>query len=447
MDEKRRYAIMGLAILLAFVAYGLPLSLPSSAQTVLAIIVLAFVLWISEAIPLHVTALLAAFLLVTIGGFGPDKVFAQFFDKVVVLVLGGFVLAVALSKHKLDEYLANKLLGRFGSSASMVLLGMLFVSAALSMWMANSAAAAICMPIALVVLSKNKCKAGNSQFGKAMVIAVAYGATIGGIGTLIGSTPNVLAQKFLAENGLSFGFVEWLIRGFPFMIALLLAAWLVLKTVFKSEIKTVELDRHTNPFTQNQKKVAVIFLFTVLLWVTESIHGIHNSVVALIPIILFSVFNLLEPKDFQKIDWGSLILIGGGIALGLGITSSGLADSFSSALGTALANQPYFVVLLGVAIIGILLTSFISNTAASAVLIPIITALSVVLGVNMTNLVVVSAIGVSMDFIFPMGTPPSALAYGTGYIRVKDLIKSGVLLSIAGAVLLAIFAFLGWPVI
>ena len=447
MSENQRYAVMGLAILLGFLTYGLPLPLPHAAQTVLAIIVLSFVLWISEAIPLHVTALLAAFLLITVGGFAADKVFAQFFDRVVVLVLGGFVLAVALSKHKLDEYLANKLLGRFGSSSSMVLLGMLAVTAGLSMWMANSAAAAICMPIALVVLAKNKCKPGHSQFGKSMVIAVAYGATIGGIGTLVGSTPNVLAQKFLAENHLSFGFVEWLIRGFPFMIALLIAAWLVLKTVFKSEIKTVELDPHPHPFTSNQKKVAVIFLLTVLLWVTESIHGVHNSVVALIPIVLFSVFNLLEPRDFQKIDWGSLMLIGGGIALGLGISDSGLATAFSSALGTALAHQPYIVVLLGVAVIGILLTSFISNTAASAVLIPIITALSVVLGVNMTNLVVVSAIGVSMDFVFPMGTPPSALAYSTGYIHVKDLIKSGVLLSIAGAILLALFAFAGWPVV
>lgn len=447
MNDNRRFALIGLAILLGFIAYGLPLSLPPLAQIVLGIIVFAFVLWVSEAIPLHVTALLVAFLLITFGGFAADKVFAQFFDRVVVLVLGGFVLAVALHKHKLDEYLANKLLGRFGTSASMVLLGMLAVTAALSMWMANSAAAAICMPIAIVVLVKNKCIPNKSNFGKAMVIAVAYGATIGGIGTIIGSTPNVLAQKFLTENHMTFGFVEWLVRGFPFMVALLIAAWLILRFLYKPEISKVKLDHHPHPFSSAQKRVAFIFLLTVLLWITESIHGIHNSVVALVPVFLLYGLGLLDAKDFGKIDWGSLILIGGGIALGLGISDSGLANSFSGALGNALANQPLLLVFFGVAIIGILLTSFISNTAASAVLIPIITALSVVLGIDMTNLVVVAAIGVSMDFMFPMGTPPSALAYSSGYIHVSDLIKAGALLSIAGAILLAMFAFFGWPLI
>ena len=309
---------------------------------------------------------------------------------------------------------------------------------------AKSAAAAIAMPIALVVLVKNKMKPLKSNFGKSMVLAVAYGATIGGIGTIIGSTPNVMTQKFLTEKGIQFGFMDWGMRGFPFMIVAVFLCWIVLMLFFSSEKKKLNIDKHTRPFTKNQKMVAAILGLTILLWITESIHGIHNSVIALFPIVLLYTFNLLDAKDFNKINWGALILIGGGIALGMAIDSSGLDDILSSGLNNMLLNKPYFIVMAVLAFTGIIMTSFLSNTAASAVLIPIITALATMLGGNMTNLVTAAAIGVSLDFIFPMGTPPSALAHGTGYVTTKDMIKAGVILSILGAVALAGLALVSW---
>ncbi len=443
--SKSHYLLISIAIILFLAVYFLPLPLQQDAKATIAITVFAMILWISEVIPLHATAIAVAILLIIFGGFSPDKVFSQFFDKIVVLVLGGFVLAVAMSKHKLDEYFAHKLLGRFNKSSRMLLLGMILVTALLSMWMANSAAAAIAMPIAIVVLAKNKMKPLKSNFGKSMVLAVAYGATIGGIGTIIGSTPNVMTQKFLTEKGISFGFLDWSMRGFPFMIIAILICWIVLMLFFSSEKKKIKIDKHTSPFTKNQKMVASILGLTILLWITESIHGIHNSVVALFPVFLLYAFNLLDSKDFNKINWGSLILIGGGIALGMAIDSSGLDDLLSSGLSNILLNKPYFVVLVILAFTGIIMTSFLSNTAASAVLIPIITALSAMLGNNMSNMVTIAAIGVSLDFIFPMGTPPSALAHGTGYITTKDMIKAGIILSIIGALAVAGLAILAWP--
>lgn len=442
MSLKNLFIAIGIAAFLFF--YFFPLGLEPQAQAVVAVTALAMVLWISEAIPLHATALLAAFLLVVAGGFSPDKVFAQFFDRVVVLVLGGFVLAVALSKHRLDEFLAHKVLGRFSGSAGKLLFGVISVTAFLSMWMSNSAAAAIAMPIALVILSKNGLMPLKSRFGKAMVLGVAYGATIGGIGTLIGSTPNVLTQKFLAQNGLGFGFVEWGVRGFPFMVVMVVACWLVLKTIFKPEVKKIEIGSHAAAFSREQKMVAGVFVLTVFLWVTESIHGVHNSIVALVPIILLYVLGLVDTKDFQKAGWDSLILIGGGIALGMAIDESGLDGLLSSFLGGALSNQPLPVILFLLGAAGIMLTSFLSNTAASAVLIPIVTALSAVLGLDMANLVVAGAIGVSLDFMFPMGTPPSALAYSTGYIHSWDMVKAGFMISIIGALALAFMGFVFW---
>ncbi len=444
VNRKWFYGKILVAIILFSLAYIAPIDLQPQARATLAITLLAMALWISEAMPLEATAILVALLLVVVGGFQADAVFAQFFDRVVVLVLGGFAIAVAMSRHKLDEYLGYKILGRFGASAKSVLLGTVAVTSFLSMWMSNSAAAAIMMPIAVVLLKKNKLRKMNSNFAKSMVLAVGYGATIGGIGTLIGSTPNVITQKFLAEKGIAFGFVEWGVRGFPFMVLMVLACWFILHHIFRPEIKKLATEKHPHPFTLEQKKVAAIFVLTVFLWVTESIHGIHNSIIALVPIILLYLFRLIDTHDFHKVGWDSLVLIGGGIALGMAIDKSGLDDIVSSSLGSSLTGQPYLIVLLAMGVVGIALTSFISNTAASAVLIPIVTALSGMLGIDMTNLVVAAAIGVSLDFIFPMGTPPSALAYSTGYIRVKDMVKAGILISIAGAIIMASMALLMW---
>ncbi len=442
MKEWQRHSLIIFAIIVFLAINFMPLDFSAQAKSVLAITAVAMILWVSEVIPLHATALLVALLLVVFGGFSAEKVFAQFFDKVVVLVLGGFVLAVALSKHKLDEYIAYKTLGKLGKKPQNILLGMLAVTAFLSMWMSNSASAAIAMPIALVIIMQNKLKPFESKFAKSMVLAVAYGATIGGIGTIIGSTPNVLAQKFLTEQGVQFGFVEWLVRGFPFMIALILISWVVLKKIFKPELNSIEVPTHTHAFTAEQKKVALIFLLTVGLWITESIHGIHNSIIALVPIILLYAFKLVNTSDFHKISWGTLILIGGGIAIGMAIDQSNIDSNLTGFLGSILSNHPLITIILLLGVVGIMLTSFLSNTAASAVLIPIITSLSITLGIDMTNLVVAGAIGVSMDFMLPMGTPPSALACSSGYANSKDLLKAGIIISILGAVLLALFSLI-----
>ncbi len=428
----------------ALALYVAPLSLVPEAQVVLAITFFALVLWVSEAIPLHITALLVGFLLIVFVPYSPEKVFSQYFDKVVVLVLGGFSLAVGMRRHRLDEYLSHKLLGIFSASPKRLVLGVLMVTAGVSLWISNSAAAALSMPIVLVILKNNHCQRGTSSFAKAMVIASAYGATIGGMGTLIGSTPNVLAQKFLTQEGLLYGFVEWGVRAFPFTVLMLLITWIILITVFKPEHFVPRMKKHPHPFTGDQKKVALVFGLTVALWMTESIHSIPSSVVALLPLFLLSIFRLITTHDFKDMGWDSLILIGGGIALGMAIESSGLSAVLAQHLGNYWQTQPYFLVLLAIGLVGVVLTSFISNTAASAVFLPIIASLAAVLGVNATNLVTAAALGVSLDFILPMGTPPTVIAYSTRYIHTRDLVKSGILVSGAGVLLLSLMAFFTW---
>jgi sodium-dependent dicarboxylate transporter 2/3/5 len=440
--EKVKLEYIIISFLVALLVYILPLGISGNAHTMLFVMVFVASLWITESAPLHATAIFAAFLIILLIGLKPVDVFAQYFDPVIVLLLGGFVIAVAMNKHKLDEYLAYKILGRAGSSPRLIVLALIGTTTFISMWISNSAAAAIVMPIAVVILVKNRVAIGRSNFGKASVLAVGFGATIGGIGTIVGSTPNVIAAKFLNTAGTSFGFYEWFIRGFPFMLALMIVAWIVLITLFKPEKKTAVTINKKMTMTLEQKKVLAVFVLTIALWITESIHGIHNSVVALVPIILFYFSGMLNTSDFTKIDWATLVLVGGGLALGYGIHATGLDTTFASIISNATGGQSIFALFLLLGVFGVLLTVFISNTTAAAIYLPIVVALATSFGADVTNVVVVAAIGVSLDFIFPFGTPPTAIAYGTRYVNTRDIAKAGIIISILGVLLLAGMALL-----
>ena len=442
MEKEVHFSRIIISLALALVVYFLPLGLTGQIHTMLFVMTLVASLWISEAAPLHATAFVVAFLLIVLVNLKPAQVFAQFFDPVIVLLLGGFVIAVAMTKHDLDKYIAYKIIGKVGKTSKLIVLALLATTTLLSMWISNSAAAAIIMPMALVILIKNKAKKGISNFAKACVLAVAYGATIGGIGTIVGSTPNIIAAKFLQDSGTTFGFYQWFIRGFPFMLALMMVTWLILIFLYKPEKDLAHTINKKLNLTSNQKKVLFIFAITVLLWVTESIHKIPSSVVAVIPIILFYFSGLLNTKDFSKVDWPTLALIGGGLALGFAIHETKLDSLFASLLKNIGQGQNIFLLFLMLALFGILLTSFISNTTAAAVYLPIVVALASSFNVSAVNTVVVAAIGVSLDFIFPFGTPPTAIAFSTKFVNMKDIAKSGILISIMGALLLALISLL-----
>ncbi|MDO8537345.1 MAG: DASS family sodium-coupled anion symporter [archaeon] len=438
--EKVKYKFIALAVIIAVIAFFLPLGLEQKAQLMLSVMVLAVLLWIFEAVPLHATAILVALLLITVVGLSEKEVFAQFFDSNIVLLLGGFVIAVAMSKHKLDEYIAFKILKKSGTSARLTVLALLGTTTFLSMWISNSAAAAIIMPIAIVILVKNNLIPGKSNLGKAFVLAVGFGATIGGIGTIVGSTPNIIAAKFINDAGISYGFFDWFYRGFPFMLVLMFLAWIVLMFLFKPEVKQIQKADKELKISKEQLQVLGIFVLTILLWVTESIHGIKSSNISLVPIILFYFSGLLSTDDFKKIDWPTLILIGGGLALGFGIHSVGLDAKIASLLAGMVAGKGLLFLFLMLGIFGVLLTVFISNTTAAAIYLPIVVALASSFGIDPASTITAAAIGVSLDFIFPFGTPPTAIAYRTGYVNTKEIAIAGVCVSILGIILLALMA-------
>ncbi len=452
MTKKLRLLIAVFAVFAFLATLFFPLEIEPLQKVVLAVLFLAMILWFSELVPLHITAFIAAFLLIVVGGFfggkeifTPKEVFSPFFDPVIMLLLGGFVLALGLQKHNLDKLITFVLLKKVGNKPKRFLFGLMCLAAFMSFWMSNTASAAILLPIAMVVLASNNLKPLDSRLGKAMVLGIAFAATIGGIGTVIGSPPNAMALSYLNDAGINFGFTDWLMYGLPLVILLLPVAWFVLIKLFHPEINFIKSDFSFEPLNKQQKIVLLIFGITVLFWLTSSLHGIHTSVVALIPIILLYAFGLLETKDINKVNWSALILFGGGLTLGHAIQLVKLDELFASVLFQFLLGQPLLLIITILAVFAVIFTLVASNTAAAAISIPLVIPLAKGLGIPVEIAVMIIAIGVSLDFIVPIGTPPSTIAYSSGYIKTKDMAKAGIPIAIIGVILLTLLAFFVWP--
>jgi len=426
-------SILSIVVSSQFLGFGTP------QQIVFSITITTLLLWLSEIVPLHVTALGIPFMLVIFGGFKPSEALAPFFDSVVILVLGGFVIALTMNKHGLDKHLGQKLFHN-ASNPRYALLGIMFATALISMWMANSATAALMMPIGIIILKENKLLSLKSSFAKSMVLGIGFAATIGGLGTLVGSTPNVLVSKFLTQSNYQFGFMEWSYYGIPMMIVLVFCSFLILTFLFKPEINKLSIKKSDSKMTKNQKKVLLIFALTIILWLTSGIHKINIGIISLVPIFLIYGFGLLNRDDFKKVDWPSLILIGGGISLGFAMHASTLDVTMANALGSGITGQSALVIALIIISFGVALTAFASNTAAASVLIPLMIPLGLATGIDPKTLALLAGIGVSLDFVMPSGTPPTTIAYASGYVRLKDLLKAGILVSIVAIIVCTLIA-------
>jgi len=388
--------------------------------------------------------LMIPFLLALFANVSVKDAFVSFFDPVVVLLLGGFTLAYALVKFNLDEEIAYFFVNKFGNTPSRFLLGIMIATAFVSFWMSNSATTAVMMPIAVTVLARSGLHHLKSNFGKATVLGVAYAATIGGFGTLVGTTPNAMAAKFLADEGIKLTFTGWMYYSLPFVIIFLPITWFILLKMYKPEIKKLVVKKREIKLDKNQKKVLYIFALTAVLWLTTFIHGVSEYLIALIPIFLFYFFSLFNVNDFGKIKWDILILIGGGLSLGTAIMTSGLGQIIAGVLQSVLFGSPYFLILFLIATFAAVMTIFASNTGTASFVLPIVIPLAAALNIDIKVLTLVAAMAVSLDFLVPVGTPPNAIAYSTRYIKMKDMVKSGTVIALVGIFLLSFLAWLYW---
>ncbi len=418
-----------------------PLADPRQA-VVAATLVGVVVLWVTEAVPLYVSALVGSFLLLSLGDFSADAIFEPYFDPVIVLFLGGFVLARGMQKYTIDQRIAHEILTRVGDRPLIFVLGLMVVTAFLSMWMSNTASAAIMIPIAIIVLKENHLFHKQSRFARGAVLAVAYAATIGGIGSLVGSPPNAIAARYLGERGVNLDFVGWMLRALPFVVLALLFTWLLLFLFNRPEIDRIRFTFTPRRLERPQLLIFAVFLLTVIGWLTTGWTGLSASTVALIPIIALFALGLLDESDLGAISWPTLLLFGGGLSLGSVVSQVGIDSWLAGQMQDAIAGIPLLLALTAMVFFGILVTMVASNTASAAILIPLMLPLSTTLGIDLESIAMLMAIGVSLDFMMPVGTPPSAIAYSTGVVSVRDMIRNGFMVNIGtGLILITLYYF------
>ncbi len=420
-------------------------------KRVIAIFILAAFFWVLEPIPIYATSVLIIVLelimisdkgmiLFTRGesleGFGTllshKSIFSTFASPIILLFLGGFFLAMAATKYRLDQNLARIMLKPFGNKPKTVMLGLMIITAVFSMFMSNTATTAMMLAILTPVLALFP----SDDKGKiAFALSIPVAANIGGIGTPIGTPPNAIALKYLTgDNTINFG--KWMSFGVPYVIILLLIAWVILSYLYPANIKSVELSIKSS-FIKNRKAfiVYITFAVTILLWLTDFLHGMNSYIVAMIPVAVFSASSIISKEDLKKISWDVLWLVSGGIALGLAMDKSGLARNLVSSIPFA-EYSPY-VIIIGASFLTIIMANFMSHTATANLLMPILAALGTSVGSlvglgGVTTLIIVSAMAASLGMSLPISTPPNALAHGTGAVSTKNMARVGIIIGTIG---------------
>lgn len=423
-------------------------------QRVIAIFLLAALLWVFEPIPIYSTSVVIivlevlmlsdkGFILFRLGEgtseFGvllkSTEIMATFANPIIMLFLGGFFLAMAATKYRLDVNLARVLLKPFGNNPKYVMLGLMMITAVFSMFMSNTATTAMMLSILTPVIAVF----GPKDPGRvAFALCIPVAANIGGIGTPIGTPPNAIALKYLVGDNL-ITFAEWMAFGIPFVVILMALAWLLIEFMYRAEQKTIELTIK-GKFLKTPKAIVVYITFasTILLWMLGSLHGMNSYSVALIPVAVFSVTGIIGKEDLKMISWDVLWLVSGGIALGLALDKTGLAELVVHSIPFD-QYSPY-VVILGAAILCLLMANFMSHTATANLLMPIMAAL----GASMTSLnplggevtlILVVTFAASLGMSLPISTPPNALAHATGNVQSQQMAKVGIILGILGVLM------------
>ena len=369
------------------------------------------------------------------------SIFATFADPIIILFLGGFFLADAATKFRLDINLARVLLRPFGTNPKYVLLGLMSVTALFSMFMSNTATAAMMLALLTPVLALFK---PEDRGRAAFALCIPIGANVGGIGTPIGTPPNAIALKFMQENGWNVTFGDWMMFGIPFVIIMLLIGWVILIKMFPISQKSLDLAKEMKGKFMTTPKAWVVyitFIVTILLWVVpKQYHGLDANSVAIIPIAVFSVTGVITAKDLRAMSWDVLWLVAGGFALGVALGETKLANDLINSI--PFAEWDSLALIVGSSLICLFMATFMSHTATAALLMPIMASVAagMVAGGSMDapgaiGLLVTIAFASSLGMALPISTPPNAMAYATGHIEQKGMAISGTILCLIGLAL------------
>ena len=473
--RARDYKFTGLSlgvVLALAMWFLLPDSLGHDIRVTAAVAVLIGAWWITEAAPLAITALIPLIAFPATGVASMAELGAHYMSPIILLFLGGFILAMALQRWNLHKRLAIRIVLFIGTRPSRLVAGFMIATAGLSMWVSNTATAMMMIPMGMsmvTLLEQQKLIPKKSKFGTALALGIAYGATIGGMGTVIGSPVNIIVVGYIRETlEYPVSFLQWMSVGIPFVVIMLFIGWFLLTKVFwKPEVDSIpggreifeQQLRQLGKLQGGERAVLIIFVATALSWVfipTFSPEGfwVDDTAIALIAAFACMLIPakpregvmVMTWKDAEQMPWDVLLLIGGGLALSSQITSSGLSTALGDSL-SILAGAPLWVITLAVIIMLLLLTELTSTTATTAAFVPVVGGLALALGLNPVVLVIAAGMACTCAFMLPVATPPNALAYSTGSVTMKQMIQTGVWMNVVSVVVVTIVALTLVPAI
>ena len=472
--QKSLFLISGPLLFLAMQFFSPPAGMSESAYSLLSITLWMALWWVTESVPIAITALLPIILFPMTGAVDLQTTTASYGHKYIFLYMGGFMLAIAIEKWNLHKRIALNIIKIIGTNISKIILGFMVATAFLSMWISNTATAVMMLPIAMSIVAQlqdnpNTEKNENLIFGKALMLSIAYSASIGGMATLIGTPPNLVFAGYVEETyGIEITFLQWLKFGVPIAIPLLVIAWLYLtKFAFKFKQKEFpggkeEINRLLvliGPMKREEKLVSSIFVLTAFCWITRSFilqeffPFIDDTIIAMTAGILLFVVpasdfkkRLITWEDAVKLPWGIILLFGGGMALAAGFQITGLASWLGAQMSVFQGLSVLVLVFVIITLVNFF-TEFTSNLATTAMLLPILAPIAISLNMNPYMLMVACTIAASCAFMMPVATPPNAVVFGSGYLRIPDMIKSGIWMNIISILFLTLMVYYFLPII
>ena len=458
-----------------------PAGLSDDARAILASTVWIAVWWITEAIPISATALLPIILFPMTGAVTIQSTTAQYGHRYIFLYIGGFLIAIGIEKWNLHRRIALNIIRLIGTNETSIILGFMIATAALSMWISNTATSVMMLPIGMAIVAQlrdhpDSNKQHAASFGKALMLSIAYSASIGGMATLIGTPPNLVLASVVKDNyGVEISFFQWFRFGLPISIILLALCWFYLtrgafqlgQNEFPGGRKEIESRlRAIGPMSMDEVLLLAVFGLTALAWIGRDFFqkrlglfpNLDDTMIAMTGgLVLFLIpsskreadgtsQSLLAWKDTVKLPWGIILLFGGGMALAEGFRSSGLAEWIGAQSALLQGASMFALVLILVAAVN-LLTEITSNLATTSMLLPILAAMAISMDLHPYILMVSATVAASCAFMLPVATPPNAVVFGSGHLRMVDMVRAGVYMNMISIVLLAVFVYFLLPTI
>ena len=474
VSAKNIGLFLGPLLFLLILFFFNPSGLNEPSKAVLASTLWIAIWWITEALPIAVTALLPIVLFPFTGGMDLSTTSAAYGHKFIFLIMGGFIIAIAIEKWNLHKRIALNIIHFIGTDIQKIILGFMVATAFLSMWISNTATSVMMLPIGIVIIKQlsehhNSDKNENLNFGKALMLSIAYSASIGGIATLIGTPPNMVMTGIVAQTyDYEISFLEWFIFGFPVMILLLFLCWIYLtRWAFSFKQKKFpggrkEISRLRNELgkiSYEQKVVAVVFALAGICWISRSFilqkifPAVDDTIIAIVFALMLFILNsknkaekILRWEEAVKMPWGILLLYGGGMALAKAFESSGLAIWIGNQLNALGSYDLIVLLILLVAAINFL-TEVTSNLATTAMLLPVLAPIALEFDLHPFVLMAATAIAASCAFMLPVATPPNAVVFGSGYLRIPDMVRKGFLLNLISVITIVLMIYFLLPVL